>query len=62
MTTAHFEYYNDSLDIMIYGIDVKEIFPVNYDVIPDSNTIQLKIMDIMEKCESTNYEKKAIML
>lgn len=59
---SHYECSSDSLDIMIYGIDVKEVFPEYYAEIPDRKYIEDKIPSIVHKSNNSKYETKAIML
>ena len=61
--TPHFEFYSDVDNIMIYGIDIKEVFPDGVNLTPDiCDQIDVLIPDIMVKSEVATYGKKGIML
>ena len=47
--TSHYEFLSDSLNIIIYGINVQELYPEFYQTLPNMNDVQQKIPDIMEK-------------
>ena len=61
--TPHYEFFSTADDIMIYGVDVEEIFPDGADVTPDiCEKIEVSMPDVMVKCTLTTYKKKGIMV
>ena len=60
-STSHYEYFSDLLNIMIYGIEIKDLFPMAYDL-PTSMMIDEMVSDIIVKKNNTLLSKKAIVL
>ena len=61
--TSHYECYSDSENIMIYGINVEELYPQGIAIFPEINDeIHSLIPDVMEKCQVTPYAKKGVVL
>ena len=46
--TSHYEFSSDSLNMMIYAINVKELFPHYFDKLPKNEEIEELIPDIMK--------------
>ena len=55
--TSHYEFSSDSLNIIIYGINIQELYPEFYQTLPNMNDVQQKIPDIMEKLEKNYFFK-----
>ena len=60
--TSHYEFSSDPLNIIIYGVNIQELYPEFSQTLPNMDDVQQKIPDIMEKLEKTTFSKKGIML
>ena len=55
-----YECYSELLNIYIYGIDIKNLYPMEYHTIPSSQGINALFPDILEKMRLNH--KNAILL
>ena len=56
--TSHHEFSSNSFNIIIYGIDIQELYPEFYQTLPNMDDLQQKIPDIMGKPEKNYFFKE----
>ena len=59
----HYELYDEEKDIIIFGIKIEALFPEGFGITSQGvDMVHQIIPDVVEKCQNSSYEKKAIVL